>query len=319
MRNEETTRSQERRVSAIYNSLGGEISRALKADTTEEIRLNPDGRIWVVDQEKGTYDTGARLSAAEATSVIRLMASAADTVVTDKNPLVAGELPGTGERFQGVLPPVATAPFFVIRKPARTRWTLDDYVKMGSATEQQIAKIRKIISHPNPLNTFVIGGTFTGKTTFGNAMLAEPAFVNDRCALIEDNRELNLTGTDVLRMKTNEFVNASELTRVALRLSPTRIINSEVRGSEVWPLIQLWNTGHVGGFCTMHANTVESALTRIEDLIGEVTSRVPRNSIIAAIGAIIEVKFQDNKRVIGDIVTIKGYDRQAGEYITEAL
>lgn len=304
---------------ALKNSLGQTIAEALNDVSTEEIRANPDGKIWVVHQKKGLYDTGEVITSIMADSVIRLMADAADIVVTDKTPLVSGEIPGSGERFQGVYPPVSTAPFFVIRKPATTIYSLDDYVEMGAATKEKIATIRNLISGQKPKNIVVIGGTFTGKTTFGNALLAEPAYKKDRCLILEDRRELNFSGLDVVKLLANEEMTMAQLLKVSLRLSPKRIILGEVRDGAAWQMVQSWNTGHDGGFGTFHANDPESALYRLEDMIGEVTATIPRNSIITAIGAMIHIRFDGAKRVVGDILTLKGYNYDERKYITEVI
>mgnify|MGYP004710974475 CR=1 FL=1 len=301
---------------ALFHPLGGELGKALRDKTVEEIRANPDGKIWIVSKERGTYDTGETITPQKAESVLRLMADASKSLVTDETPTVSGELPGNGERFQGVFPPVSRAAFFVIRKPAETVYTLDDYVTMGAATPQQIATIRRIIAPPSPKNILVIGGTFTGKTTFGNALLSEPAYINDRCAVLEDTRELNFSGLDVVDMRTYEpFVGMDALVKVSLRLSPRRLILGEVRDKAAWSLLQAWNTGHMGGFATLHANDCASALTRIEDLVGEVAVRVPHASIISAIGAIIQIKFNEHgQRVIGSVAEVTGYNHDKREY-----
>lgn len=306
---------------ALFHSLGGEIGKALKDNLVEEIRANPDGKIWIVSKDKGTYDTGETITPEMSATVLRLMADASKSLVSETCPLVSGELPGNGERFQGVFPPVARAAFFVIRKPSATVYTLDDYVEMGAATQRQIDTIRRIIAPPSPKNILVIGGTFTGKTTFGNALLSEPAYVTDRCALLEDTRELNFAGVDVTDMRTFEpYVSMDDLVVATLRLSPRRIIVGEVRDKAAWSLLRSWNTGHMGGFATLHANDPQAALTRIEDLVGEVAVRIPHASIVSAIGAIIQIKFNaEGKRVIGSVAEVKGYDHDARCYKLEEL
>jgi type IV secretion system protein VirB11 len=128
---------------------------------------------------------------------------------------------------------------------------------------------------------------FTGKTTLANAILAEPAFAADRVVLIEDIAELQCAAADKLEMltkRTEPAVTMTDLVRDTLRLRPDRIIIGEVRDGSALDLLKAWNTGHPGGLATIHANSAAEALTRLEDLIGEVTrechtARSPRRSI----------------------------------------
>src|SRR3546814_14660700 len=103
-------------------------------------------------------------------------------------PRVSAELPETGERFEGLLPPVVAAPSFAIRKPAVAVFTLDDYVSGEIMSAEQAAVLRQSVAARR--NILVAGGTSTGKTTLTNALLAEVARTSDRIVLIEDTREL---------------------------------------------------------------------------------------------------------------------------------
>ena len=82
----------------------------------------------------------------------------------------------------------------------------------------------------------------------------------------------------------------SELVRMTLRMRPDRILVGEVRGGEALDLIKAWNTGHPGGLATVHANSASDALQRLEDLIGEVVTNVPRRAIAAAVDLIAFVR-----------------------------
>src|SRR3546814_1544255 len=102
-------------------------------------------------------------------------------------PRISAELPETGERFEGILPPVVAAPAFAIRKPAVAVFTLDDYSGNGIMSRLQAAVLRKAVA--DRANILIAGGTGTGKTTLTNALLAEVAKTADRVVLIEDTRE----------------------------------------------------------------------------------------------------------------------------------
>src|SRR5438552_18642370 len=93
--------------------------------------LNPDGSVWVESQRNGQLDTGARMSGIQAENLIGTVASMLGTVVNAGSPIVEGELPLDGNRFEGILPPVSTAPAFVIRKRPSVVYTLADYLIAG--------------------------------------------------------------------------------------------------------------------------------------------------------------------------------------------
>lgn len=117
----------------------------------------------------GLSDTGERLSAADGERIVRLVAHHVGAEVHDRHPRVSAELPETGERIEGLLPPVVTAPVFAIRKPAVAVFTLDDYVAAGIKTADQAVILRQAVAAR--ANILVAGGTSTGKTTLTNALL----------------------------------------------------------------------------------------------------------------------------------------------------
>ena len=157
----------------LRTALGPAIARLLEDPAVVEVMLNPDGRIWVDRLSEGLADTGEMVSAADGERIVRLVAHHVGAEVHGRSPRVSAELPETGERFEGLLPPVVAAPTFAIRKPAVAVFTLDDYVTAGIMTADQAATLRAAIA--SRVNILVAGGTSTGKTTLTNALLAEVA------------------------------------------------------------------------------------------------------------------------------------------------
>ncbi|MGH7051400.1 MAG: P-type conjugative transfer ATPase TrbB, partial [Acetobacteraceae bacterium] len=238
----------------------------------------------------------------------------AGVVVTDERPLVSASLPLTGERFQGVFPPITATPSFAIRKPARAVFRLDDYVRRGQLTAGEAATLRQAIA--DRLNVLIIGGTSSGKTTFANALLAEPAFSQDRVVIIEQTQELQCVAPDCLPMLTREIeprVTTRDLVVASLRLRPDRIVIGEVRDGAALEMIKAWNTGHPGGLGTLHANSPIDALYRIEDLIGEVSERIPYRAIASSINVIVEIKRTPEGRRVTAIMRVAGW--QDGRYL----
>ncbi|XQZ97691.1 ATPase, T2SS/T4P/T4SS family [Komagataeibacter rhaeticus] len=160
-----------------------------------EVMLNPDGRLWIDRLSEGLSDTGETITPADAERIVRLVAHHVGVEVHEAAPRVSAELP-TGERFEGLLPPVVTVPSFAIRKPAVAVFTLNDYVAAGIMTEGQVVFLRCAVAERK--NILVAGGTSTGKTTLVNALLAEVAKTDDRVVLIEDTRELQCAAPNLV-------------------------------------------------------------------------------------------------------------------------
>src|ERR687888_1838600 len=118
----------------LRTALGPAIAAWLEDPAVVEVMLNPDGRLWVDRLTEGLTDTGERLSAADGERIVRLVAHHVAAEVHSARPRVSAELPETGERFEGLLPPVVAAPVFAIRKPAVAVFTLEDYVAAAITT-----------------------------------------------------------------------------------------------------------------------------------------------------------------------------------------
>jgi P-type conjugative transfer ATPase TrbB len=172
----------------LRTALGPAIAGFLEDTSIVEVMLNPDGRLWIDRLSGGLEDSGRTMSAADGERIVRLVAHHVGAEVHADTPRVSAELPETGERFEGLLPPVVAAPAFAIRKPAVAIFTLDDYVGAGIMLIGQAAALRAAVADRK--NILVAGGTSTGKTTLTNALLAEIAGTSDRVVLIEDTREL---------------------------------------------------------------------------------------------------------------------------------
>src|SRR3546814_341531 len=125
----------------LRTALGPSIASWLADPAIVEVMLNPDGRLWVDRLGAGLADTGERLSPADGERIIRLVAHHVGGDVHARNPRVSAELPETGERFEGRIPPVVAAPAFAIRKPAVAIFTLDDYAEARIMSRLQAAEI----------------------------------------------------------------------------------------------------------------------------------------------------------------------------------
>ena len=301
----------------LRTALGASIARFLEDPGVVEVMLNPDGRIWVDRLSEGLADTGERLSAADGERIVRLVAHHVGAEVHARAPRVSAELPESGERFEGLLPPVVAAPAFAIRKPAVAVFTLDDYVAAGIMSADQAATLRDAVT--SRANILIAGGTSTGKTTLTNALLAEVAKTQDRVVIIEDTRELQCAAPNLVAMRTKDGVaTLSDLVRSSLRLRPDRIPIGEVRGSEALDLLKAWGTGHPGGVGTIHAGTAIGALRRMEQLIQEAVVTVPRALIAETIDLVAVLSGRGASRRLTELARIEGLGPDGDYRVTPA-
>ncbi|MER8751646.1 P-type conjugative transfer ATPase TrbB [Mesorhizobium sp. M1050] len=296
----------------LRTALGPAIARYLDDAGIVEVMLNPDGRLWIDRLSEGLSDTGERLSAADGERIVRLVAHHVGAEVHAGAPRISAELPETGERFEGLLPPVVAAPAFAIRKPAVAIFTLEDYVAAGIMSVCQADTLRQGVA--NRANILVAGGTSTGKTTLINALLAEVAKTADRVVIIEDTRELQCAAPNLVAMRTKDGVaSLSDLVRSSLRLRPDRIPVGEVRGAEALELLKAWGTGHPGGLGTIHAGSALGALRRMEQLIQEAVVTVPRALIAETIDLVAVLSGRGSARRLSELACVDGL-RPDGDY-----
>jgi P-type conjugative transfer ATPase TrbB len=306
----------------LRQDLGERILTALLDEEIYEVLLNPDGNLWV-DGPHGKREYGTMASSA-AKNLINTVASISDATVTEKNPSFSGELwvHLDGEfklfRFQAFIPPVVAYPAFAIRKHAGHVIPLENYVEEEIITGRQEAIIKESVAQR--LSILVVGGTQSGKTTLCNAILdcIARTHPHDRVIIIEDTGELRCNVKDSVTMRSSPVKPMNGLIFDSMRMRPDRIVIGEVRGAEAHSLIKSWNTGHPGGLSTIHSNSAESGLLRLEQLIMEAgVSPVPE-AIVEAINMLVFIQ-KTNKgkkgRQVTTILELKGYDKNRG-YLT---
>ena len=308
--------SAERRIRMLRTAMGPEIAAALEDPDVVEVLLNPDGTLWLDRLGTGRHPTGTVIPRGVAERIIRLVATHVRAQVHAGAPILSAELPETGERFQGVLPPVVRAPSFAIRKRALNIFTLDRYVADGILSNVQAAFLRRAVRQR--LNIVVAGGTSTGKTTLANALLDEIAQTHDRVLILEDTVELQCRSDDHVGMRTEPGVSTmADLVRATLRLRPDRIVVGEVRGAEALDLLKAWGTGHPGGLATVHAGSAHGALTRLEQLVQEVSVTVPRALIAEAVNVIVFIAGRGRGRRVQEIARVVGFDQHGYQLSAE--
>ena len=299
----------QRYLAMLKTALGPDVLSLLDDEEVIEIMLNPDGQIVTDRLGLGKGMAGLSIGPQQGANIIKLVASFKNEVADVESPVVSSEIPIQSARFQGWLPPVVSSPCFAIRKRAIQVFTLQNYVSEGLISQDGADYLKQGVLASK--NIMVIGGTSSGKTTFANALLGELYQSDQRILVLEDLPELQVKAEDVVTMETTPFVSMRDLVQGALRMRPDRIIIGEVRDGAALELLKAWNTGHPGGVCTLHANSIESAPHRLEDLIQEVVAIVPRNLIVEVVNILVFLeRDSNNQRRVSQVAELLGYDGQ---------
>ncbi|NTA40287.1 P-type conjugative transfer ATPase TrbB [Agrobacterium salinitolerans] len=299
-------RSHPRLVRKLQDALGDQLCVALDDASVVEIMLNPDGRLFIERLGHGVAPAGA-MSSAAAEVVIGSVAHALQSEADDERPIISGELPIGGHRFEGLLPPVVSSPAFTIRRRASRLIPLDDYVTSKVMTEAQASAIRSAIDAR--MNIVISGGTGSGKTTLANAIIAEivAAAPDDRMVVLEDTAEIQCAAENAVCLHTSDTVDMARLLKSTIRLRPDRIIVGEVRDGAALTLLKAWNTGHPGGVTTIHSNTAMSALRRLEQLTAEASQQPMQEVIGEAVDLVVSIERTGKGRRIREVIHIEGY------------
>ncbi|MBN9408201.1 P-type conjugative transfer ATPase TrbB [Variovorax sp.] len=307
-----------RRIQMLRTAMGPVIATALDDPDVVEVMLNPDGSLWIDRLSGGRMSMDVAMSVADGERIIRLVAAHVGAEVHKDKPLLTAELPETGERFEAVLPPASTGgPTFALRKRAIGVIGLDRYVQDAILTEAQATFLRQAIRERR--NILIAGGTSTGKTTLANALLAEIALTGDRVLVLEDTVELQCAAHDHVSLRTLPgLVTLRDLVRTTMRFRPDRIVVGELRGGEALDMVKAWGTGHPGGITTIHADSPQIALLRIEQLILEVARTPPRALIAEAVNVVVFIAGRGRKRRVEAIARVVGFDAN-GYLLRDAL
>ena len=332
------TAEQLRRLDAkLKRELGPFIVSALENPHTQDICVNSDGRIWVEETGKRLYDTEEDIAPENLTAALGTIAAMNGMELNESNSILecslplmkqlsdshsscfAGSLLMDGSRVEGTVPPTTPdGPSMAIRKHASAIFPLSRYVEEGRIPGECAEYLRGAIRDAR--NILVAGGTRSGKTTFVNALIKELLEIapQDRLLLIEDTMELQCATKNKERFVSSDDVSMQKLLKTAMRYRPDRIIIGEVRGKEALDLLKSWNTGHPGGFATVHANDAHSALIRLEYLVME-ASAAPMPALIAeAVNVVVYMmEFGRLGRRVTEIIEVTGY--KEGEYRYERV
>ncbi|GHC67160.1 CpaF family protein [Limoniibacter endophyticus] len=250
-------------------------------------------------------------------SICQRIVSQVGRRVDEASPICDARLPD-GSRVNVIAPPLAIdGAALTIRKFKKDKLTLDQLVRFGAISEPG-AEILKIIGRVR-CNIIISGGTGSGKTTLLNC-LTNYIDRTERIITCEDSAELQLQQPHVVRLETRPpnlegegQITMTDLVKNCLRMRPERIIVGEVRGSEVFDLLQAMNTGHDGSMGTIHSNSPRECLNRIESMIAmggfSLPQKTVREIIVGSVDIIIQaMRLRDGSRRITHITEVTGME-----------
>lgn len=302
----------------IQNEINGygPLTDLLNNDSVTEIMVNGTNDIYVeVDGKLVKDESVSFINDDHIVRTIQRIVQPLGRTIDAVNPMVDARL-RDGSRLNAIIPPLSlTGPVITIRKFSKTMNSVDDLLRMGSLTAHMALFLQACVRAK--LNIIISGGTGTGKTTLLNIL---SGFIDDeeRIITIEDAAELKLHQSHVISLETRMVnyegegeITIRDLVRNSLRMRPDRIIVGEVRGKEAFDMLQAMNTGHEGSITTLHANSPEDAINRLETMMLMNDMELPvsaiRNYIEKAINIVVQIeRLSDGKRKITSISEIVG-------------
>lgn len=302
----------------IQNEINGygPLTDLLENDFVTEIMVNGINEIYVEIDGKLVKDES--VSFINDTHIIRTIQRIVQPLgrtIDASNPMVDARLKD-GSRLNAIIPPLSlTGPVVTIRKFSKKMEGIDDLLRLGSLTAHMAMFLEACVKAK--LNIIISGGTGTGKTTLLNIL---SSFIDDeeRIITIEDAAELRLNQSHVISLETRMVnyegegeITVRDLVRNSLRMRPDRIIVGEVRGKEAFDMMQAMNTGHEGSITTLHSNSPDDAVNRLETMMLMNDMNLPvnaiRNYIEKAINIVVQIdRLSDGKRKITSISEVIG-------------
>ena len=285
-------------------------------DVTEGVVNPQDGRLRLDTWSRGPVATGVVVSPGRLESWLNVVATAHAVALGPANPVLAAQLPDAppygGARLQAFAPPAAAGYGLVIRKRPTYTPTLDDYVAHDRMPPAFCTALQSAVQDRRTI--VVCGGTGSGKTTLGRALLAEVArsCPEDRVVILEDTPELVCPLENHLALRTTPEFSFAALLKATLRASPTRIVLGEVRDEAALDFLDAAATGHPGGFCTTHAESALGALHRLDRLAQRANVPAQLPLVGEAVGLVAVMSGNNQNRRVADLVRVEGYTTAGG-------
>ena len=308
--------------------IGGQIRHALAGagpflqpllddPAVTDVLVNGTKGIWI-DRGRGlerVSDLDNIYDEARVRELAVRLAAGCGQRLDDSSPVVDGTFSG-GTRLHAVLPPLAAEGTLIsLRTHRPVAFDLADLDRRGMLSGMG-ELLGSIVA--GRANAIISGSTGSGKTTLLAALLATvPA--NERILIIEESYELRPRHPHVVHLQERRenvqgagAVSMSELVRAAMRMRPDRIVLGECRGSEVRDVLSALNTGHEGGWATIHANSAMDVPARLIALgaLAGMNEAVVAAQASSALDAVIHVERRGGIRRIAQIAVLERRGRE---------
>ncbi|HEY0117886.1 MAG TPA: TadA family conjugal transfer-associated ATPase [Cellulomonas sp.] len=310
----------ERAVGEVRDELfgAGRLQRWLDDAAVTDVLVNAPDEVWVERGGRLERTTTAFSSAGEVRALAVRLAAAGGQRLDDAAPTVDARLPD-GTRLHAVLPPVGGSCALISLRVVRPRpFTLDELAASGTVPPPLVPVLRALVAAR--ASVLVSGATGSGKTTL-LATLLSLVPPDERIVVIEESGELRPAHPHVVRLVTRRAnvdgagrVDLPELVRQALRMRPDRIVLGECRGAEVRDVLAALNTGHEGGFATVHANAASDVPARLEALgsLAGLSSGALAAQAASAVDAVLHLRRAGPGRSVRHLEEVGVVRRSAG-------
>lgn len=300
-------------VSVRIQRILGEPFMALWDDpAVREVYVNSDGRVRVNRSGVGRQRTELVLDEVAILKFLGAVAAYRKEILTPERPSLKAALPSArfeGARLQGYIPPRAPGPGFTMRKHLAEVPPLTSYLERGALSFEAFDLLLESIDQRR--NILIAGAMFSGKTTFLCALLAAIAerWPKHKLLIVEDTPEIRCPADDVEFYWTLPGEEMGPvINREAMRLTPDRIVCGEFRDRAAYYCADLWITGHPGGAASMHAETIEGALERMDLLMLDGRKGSYARLIARAVDLVVVLEWGRVGGRVVDLAVVDGLD-----------
>jgi pilus assembly protein CpaF len=302
------------------------IERLLRDAEITDILVNGSGSVFVEEAGRMSLVPGVTIPEKSLQVAIRNIARILGDDINEETPILDARLPD-GSRVAAVFPPISVnGTTLAIRKFQSKRYNVQELVRVGTLTPEILRELREAVRARR--NILISGRTGAGKTTVLNALTT---FIGpeERVVVVEDTSEIQISHPNVVRLEARReqpglpAVTIRDLVRATLRLRPDRILVGEIRGGEAFDLLQALNTGHRGTLSTTHANSAAESLERFDTCVLMSDVNLPHRTVRRHIGfglqVLLHLDVQNGRRIVTELVRVKGYDPDRDRYDLETL
>jgi pilus assembly protein CpaF len=302
------------------------IEDLIRDPEISDIMVNGADGVFVERSGRMQGAPGVALSEKTLQVAVRNIARTLGDDISPEKPLLDARLPD-GSRVAAVFPPCSLGgTILTIRKFHGRPYGLEELARIGSLAPEILPRLKDAVEDRQ--NILISGRTGAGKTTLLSALSAciPP---EERVVVIEDTSEIQIERKNLVRLEARReqpgapAVTIRDLLRATLRLRPDRIILGEVRGGEAFEFLQALNTGHLGTFCTIHANSAPQAVARFATCVLMSDVDLPYKAIRGNIGdllnLLVHIDLRQGRRVVAQVLGIAGYDATLDQYRLERI